>query len=128
MKKKRILMKKTKKKNAITLLALVITIVIMLLLAAIVIQMALGENGLVIKSIQARKEQGKAELYETVKLSYINLKSKALYPFSSKSPIVYVFPRLLLIFPPSTCRNSECIQYLAGFLPHSPLLCAISFS
>lgn len=50
----------------------------MLLLAAIVIQMALGENGLVIKSIQARKEQGKAELYETAKLSYINLKSKAL--------------------------------------------------
>lgn len=67
-----------KKKRGVTLLALVITIVIMLLLAAIVIQMALGENGLVAKSIQARKEQSKAELYETVKLSYINLKSKAL--------------------------------------------------
>ncbi len=67
-----------KKKRGVTLLALVITIVIMLLLAAIVIQMALGENGLVAKSIQARKEQVKAELYETVKLSYINLKSKAL--------------------------------------------------
>ena len=67
-----------KKKKGVTLLALVITIVIMLLLAAIVIQMALGENGLVAKSIQARKEQAKAELYETVKLSYINLKSKAL--------------------------------------------------
>ena len=67
-----------KKKRGVTLLALVITIVIMLLLAAIVIQMALGENGLVAKSIQARKEQAKAELYETVKLSYINLKSKAL--------------------------------------------------
>lgn len=67
-----------KKKRGVTLLALVITIVIMLLLAAIVIQMALGENGLVAKSIQARKEQAKAELYETAKLSYINLKSKAL--------------------------------------------------
>ena len=67
-----------KKKRGVTLLALVITIVIMLLLAAIVIQMALGENGLVAKSIQARKEQTKAELYETAKLSYINLKSKAL--------------------------------------------------
>ena len=66
-----------KKKRGVTLLALVITIVIMLLLAAIVIQMALGENGLVAKSIQARKEQAKAELYETAKLSYINLKSKA---------------------------------------------------
>ena len=67
-----------KKKRGVTLLALVITIVIMLLLAAIVRQMALGENGLVIKSIQAKKEQEKAELYETAKLSYINLKSKAL--------------------------------------------------
>lgn len=67
-----------KKKRGVTLLALVITIVIMLLLAAIVIQMALGENGLVAKSIQAKKEQEKAELYETAKLSYINLKSKAL--------------------------------------------------
>ena len=67
-----------KKKRGVTLLALVITIVIMLLLAAIVIQMALGENGLVAKSIQARKEQAKVELYETAKLSYINLKSKAL--------------------------------------------------
>ena len=38
------------------------------------------------------------------------------------------FRRLLLILPPSTCKNSECIQYLAGILPHSPLLCAISFS
>ena len=71
-------MKKTKKKNAITLLALVITIVIMLLLAAIAIQMTLGENGLIAKSLQAQKEQAKAELYDTAKLSYANLNAKAL--------------------------------------------------
>ena len=69
---------KVKGKNAITLIALVITIVIMLLLAAIVIQMAIGENGLVVKTIQAKKEQAKAELYDTAKLSYTNLKVKAL--------------------------------------------------
>ena len=69
---------KVKGKNAITLIALVITIVIMLLLAAIVIQMAIGENGLVVKTIQAKKEQAKAELYDTAKLSYANLKVKAL--------------------------------------------------
>ena len=69
---------KVKDKNAITLIALVITIVIMLLLAAIVIQMAIGENGLVVKTIQAKKEQAKAELYDTAKLSYTNLKVKAL--------------------------------------------------
>ena len=71
-------MKKTKKKNAITLLALVLTIVIMLLLAAIAIQMTLGENGLIAKSLQAQKEQARAELYDTAKLSYANLNAKAL--------------------------------------------------
>ena len=71
-------MKKIKNNNAVTLIALVITIVIMLLLAAIVIQMAIGENGLVVKTIQAKKEQAKVELYDTAKLSYANLKVKAL--------------------------------------------------
>ena len=46
-------MKKTKKKNAITLLALVITIIILLLLAGVAIQMSFGENGLIVKVVQA---------------------------------------------------------------------------
>ena len=71
-------MKKVKKKNAITLLALVLTIVIMLLLAAIAIQMTLGENGLVVKSTQAQKEQAKAELYDIVKQSYTRLSLQAI--------------------------------------------------
>ena len=71
-------MKKRKKKNGITLLALVITIVIMLLLAGVAIQMTMGENGLIAKSVQAQKEQAKAELYDTAKLSYMNLNAKAL--------------------------------------------------
>ena len=71
-------MKKRKKKNAITLLALVITIVIMLLLAGVAIQMTMGENGLIAKSVQAQKEQAKAELYDTAKLSYMSLSAKAL--------------------------------------------------
>ena len=71
-------MKKRKKKNAITLLALVITIVIMLLLAGVAIQMIMGENGLIAKSVQAQKEQAKAELYDTAKLSYMSLNAKAL--------------------------------------------------
>ena len=68
----------TKEKNGITLLSLVITIVIMLLLAAVAIQMTMGENGLIAKSKEAQKSQAKAELYETAKLSYTNLKSKTL--------------------------------------------------
>ena len=71
-------MKKRKKKNAITLLALVITIVIMLLLAGVAIQMTMGENGLIAKSVQAQKEQAKAELYDAAKLSYMSLNAKAL--------------------------------------------------
>ena len=71
-------MKNRKKKNAITLLALVITIVIMLLLAGVAIQMTMGENGLIAKSVQAQKEQAKAELYDTAKLSYMSLNAKAL--------------------------------------------------
>ena len=71
-------MKKRKKKNAITLIALVITIVIMLLLAGVAIQMTMGENGLIAKSREAQKAQAKAELYDTAKLSYANLKAKSL--------------------------------------------------
>ena len=72
------MVKNRKKKNAITLLALVITIVIMLLLAGVAIQMKMGENGLIAKSVQAQKEQAKAELYDTAKLSYTSLNAKAL--------------------------------------------------
>lgn len=69
---------KTKSKNAITLIALVITIVIMLLLAAVAIQLTIGENGLIVKATQTKIEQAKSELYETAKLEYLNLKTKAL--------------------------------------------------
>ncbi len=71
-------MKKTKKKNAITLLALVITIIILLLLAGVAIQMSFGENGLIVKSVQAQKEQARAELYDTAKLSYTRLSLQAI--------------------------------------------------
>lgn len=67
-----------KNNNGITLLALVITIIIMLLLAGVAIQLTFGENGLIVKSIQSHKEQAKAELVETSKLEYANLKSKDL--------------------------------------------------
>ena len=72
------MVKKRKKKNAITLLALVITIVIMLLLAGVAIQMTFGENGLIAKSVQAQKEQAKAELYDNAKLDYLSIKTNAI--------------------------------------------------
>ena len=71
-------MKKIQKKKGVTILALVITIIIMLLLAGVVMQMALGDNGLIAKVSQSKVEQAKAELYETAKLEYLNLKTKAI--------------------------------------------------
>ena len=56
--------------KGITLLALVITIIIMLLLAAVAMQMAFGENGLIVKSTQARIEQAKTELLEGSALQF----------------------------------------------------------
>ena len=71
-------MKKFKNKNAITLVALVITIIIMLLLAVVAMQLALGENGLIAKSVQAKTQQAKAELYDIAKLEYLKLRTKAI--------------------------------------------------
>lgn len=59
-----------RKNKGITLLALVITIIIMLLLAAVAMQMAFGENGLIVKSTQARIEQAKTELLEGSSLQF----------------------------------------------------------
>ena len=61
-------MKKIQKKKGVTILALVITIIIMLLLAGVVMQMALGDNGLIAKVSQSKIEQAKAELYETARI------------------------------------------------------------
>ena len=49
------IVQKTKRREAITLLALVITIAI---------QMALGENGLIVKASKAKKESQQAETKE----------------------------------------------------------------
>ena len=74
-------------KKGITLLALVITIIIMLLLAGVVIQMAVGENGLFVKATQSKQEQAKSELYETAKLEYLGLKTKAIEQGQQDPPV-----------------------------------------
>ena len=78
-------------KKGITLLALVITIVIILLLAGITLQMTMGENGLIAKSEQAKKEQTKAELYDTVKSSYAALSLRAIRNDKDKPSVEEVF-------------------------------------
>ena len=71
-------MKKIQKKKGVTLVALAITIIIMLLLAGVVMQMALGDNGLFVRATKSKSEQEKAELYENAKLEYLGLKTKAI--------------------------------------------------
>ena len=78
-------------KKGITLLALVITIVIILLLAGITLQMSMGENGLIAKSEQAKKEQAKTELYDTVKSSYAALSLRAIRNDKDKPNVEEVF-------------------------------------
>ena len=80
-------MKILQKKKGITLIALVITIVIMLLLAGVAIQMTIGENGLLAKATNSKKEQSKSELYETAKIEYLNLKTKAIEEGRQDPPI-----------------------------------------
>ena len=90
MKKKRGNMKILKKRG-ITLLALVITIVILLLLAGVAIQIAIGDNGLIIKATQAKGAQAKAELYDTVKSSYSALSLRAIRNDKDKPNVEEVF-------------------------------------
>ena len=80
-------MKKIQKKKGVTLVALVITIIIMLLLAGVVMQMALGDNGLIAKVSQSKIEQARAELYETAKIEYLSLKTKAIEKDEEEPPV-----------------------------------------
>ena len=80
-------MKKIQKKKGVTLLALAITIIIMLLLAGVVMQMALGDNGLISKVSQSKIEQARAELYETAKIEYLSLKTKAIEKDEEEPPV-----------------------------------------
>ena len=74
-------------KRGVTLVALAIPIIIMLLLAGIVIQMTLGNNGLIAKATQAKIDQAKEELYETARLEYLTLKTKAISKDEEEPPV-----------------------------------------
>ena len=52
--------------------------------------MALGENGLFVKATQSKQEQAKSELYETAKLEYLDLKTKAIEQGQQDPPVTAV--------------------------------------
>lgn len=61
--------RKMKKSEGITLIALVVTIVILIILAGISIRLVLGENGIVTKSKESKKQMKIAEYIDKVELS-----------------------------------------------------------
>ena len=62
-------MNKTKRKNkGITLIALVITIIVLLILAGVTIASLSGDNGILTRAAQAKKQNEKGEAEDTIKL------------------------------------------------------------
>ena len=70
--------KQEKKESAITLIALVITIIILLILAGVSIATLTGENGLLVRAKQAKQEQIKAEMKESLNLAIQDLQVEKL--------------------------------------------------
>ena len=57
-----------KNKKGITLIALVVTIVVLLILAGVTVNLLLDENGIIVKSKDARREYGQAKTNEEIDL------------------------------------------------------------
>lgn len=58
-----------KKQRGITLIALIITIIVMLILVIVTLTIALGENGVITKTIEAKKAQDLADFKECVEIA-----------------------------------------------------------
>ena len=61
-----------KSTKAITLITLVITIVILLILAGVSIMAAVGDNGLLSRTLSVKKHSDEADVIESIQLAYIN--------------------------------------------------------
>lgn len=62
--------------KGITLISLVITIILLIILAGIVINMAVGENGLIKIAKQTRESYNKASIKEELELELLNIQTK----------------------------------------------------
>ena len=62
-------MKKQKnKQRGITLIALVVTIIVLIILAGVSINMLVGDNGIITQAQNAKEENEKAEIIESIQL------------------------------------------------------------
>ena len=71
-------MKKMRSKKGITLVALVVTIIVLIILAGISINLLLGENGLITKAQEAKKQQKIAEIKEKISLELASAETDAI--------------------------------------------------
>ena len=62
--------------KGITLIALVITIIILLILSSVTIATLTGENGIITKATEAKKETEKAAIEEQLRLAQLSAKIK----------------------------------------------------
>ena len=70
-------MEKTQKKG-ITLIALVVTIVVLLILAGVSISMLTGDNGIISKAKEAKKENNIGSVKEEINIAFSSIKTKAI--------------------------------------------------
>ena len=66
------------KENGITIVALVVTIIVLIILAGISINLLLGDNGLITKSQEAKKQQKIAEIKEKISLELASAETDAI--------------------------------------------------
>ena len=62
--------------KGITLISLVITIILLIILAGIVINIAVGENGIIKIAKQTRENYNKASIKEELELELLNIQTK----------------------------------------------------
>ena len=71
-------MKKFKNQKGVTLVALVVTIIVLIILAGISINLLLGDNGLITKAKEAKKQQKIAEIKEKISLELASAETDAI--------------------------------------------------
>ena len=67
-----------KEKNGITLIALIVTIVVLLILAGVSISMLTGDNGIISKAKEAKKENNIGSVKEEINIAFSSIKTKAI--------------------------------------------------
>lgn len=98
---------KFRKFEGITLISLVIAIILLIILAGIVINIAIGENGIIIRAKKARNSYNESTIKEKLELAIIDLQTD----LQGKSPSIDELEKMLNnLGGVSTSKTNEIIQ------------------